>query len=149
MCFFLCFSEAGLNMVASRAKVDGPWQALSQRRLRYRVTGLRPSGLPNLPFSLFLPFPPFSSASLLFFPFFLQFSLFSPFPSFFPFFPQFPSNVLHEAQDTETNATCCERGFLSVSQHFWAHSKKGSNYWKTPQKEGFFLHFSVKKMFMK
>ena len=62
-----------------------------QRRLRYRVTGLRPSGLPNLPFSLVLPFPPFSSASLPFSLFFSNFSSFHPFPSsllfFFPFFP--------------------------------------------------------------
>ena len=45
-------------MVAFRAKVDGTWQAKFPRRLRHRVTGLRPSGLPNLPFSLVLSFPP-------------------------------------------------------------------------------------------
>ena len=67
-------------MVAFRAKVDGTWQAKFQRRLRYRVTGLRPSGFPNLPFSLFLPFLPFSSASLSFFPIFAPF-----FPSFHTF----------------------------------------------------------------
>ena len=82
-------------MVAFFAKVDGTWQAKFQRRLRHRVTGLRPSGLPNLPFSLVLSFPPFSSASPPF-SLFLQCFLFSPFfplPfSFFTFFPQFSSN---------------------------------------------------------
>ena len=65
-CAFFVIVPAFSNMVAVRAKVDGKWQAKFQRRLRYRVTGLRPSGLPNLPFSVFLSFPPFSSASLLF-----------------------------------------------------------------------------------
>ena len=90
---FVVFFRGGSNMVAFRAKVDGTWQAKFQRRLRYRVAGLRTSGLPNLPFSLSLPFPPSSSNSQCF----LQFFLFSPFsllPSFFfsLFFPQFTSN---------------------------------------------------------
>ena len=141
---FLWFFRGGSNMVAFRAKVDGKWQALSQRCLRYRVAGLWPSGFPNLPFSLFLSFPPFSSASLPFshafsnFPSFHFFSIFpspffplfsticqhfsftfSHFPLFLPFFGQsdaspcnpLVSNVPHEAQNTETNAACCERGF--------------------------------------
>ena len=59
------------------------------------VTGLRLSGLPNLPFSLVLSFPPLSSNSLSFL-FFLQFFFFSPLsllPSLLlsPFFPQFSS----------------------------------------------------------
>ena len=93
-CFF--FFRGGSNMVAFRAKVDGTWQAKFQRRLRYRVAGLRPSGLPNLPFSLSLPFPPSSSNSLLFPNVFSNFSSFHPFspPSilFFTFFPKFTSN---------------------------------------------------------
>ena len=92
---FLSFFRGGSNMVTFLAKVDGTWQAKFQRRLRHRVTGLRPSGLPNLPFSLVLSFPPFSSASPPF-SLFLQCFLFSPFfplPfSFFTFFPQFSSN---------------------------------------------------------
>ena len=92
---FFVFFRGGSNMVAFRAKVDGTWQAKFPRRLRHRVTGLRPSGLPNLPFSLVLSFPPFSSASppfSLFSPTFTLFSL-SLFPSlFFHFFPQFSSN---------------------------------------------------------
>ena len=87
---FLFFFRGGSNMVAFRAKVDGTWQAKFQRRLRYRVAGLRPSGLPNLPFSLSLPFPPSSSNSFPFPNVFSNFFLFSPFsllPSFFfPFF---------------------------------------------------------------
>ena len=66
------------------------------------VTGLRPSGLPNLPFSLFLSFPPLSSNSPLFSVFFSNFSSFHPFPSSlpsscplfshkFPDFPLFPA----------------------------------------------------------
>ena len=80
-------------MVAFRAKVDGTWQAKFQRRLRYPATSLRPSGLPNLPFSLVLPFPPLSSTFPIFpilSPIFSLFTLF--FPSlFFLFFPKFPS----------------------------------------------------------
>ena len=92
--FFVIFSRifvffrGGSNMVAFRAKVDGKWQALFQWCLRYRVAGLRPSGFPNLPFSLFSPFhlaPPLLSL----FPILSPFSLF---PSFFFFFPQFSSN---------------------------------------------------------
>ena len=72
-------------MVAFRAMVDGQWQAKLQRRLRYRVTGLRPSGLPNLPFSLVLPFPPLSSTFLPFLFLFYNFLSFHPFPSSLPF----------------------------------------------------------------
>ena len=82
----LFFLGDGSNMVAFRAQLDGTWQTKFQRSLRYRVTGLRPSGFPNLLFSLFLP--PFSSLSP-FFPFFF-FPLFSHFYlSFFlkKFFP--------------------------------------------------------------
>ena len=90
-----CFFRGGSNMVAFRAKVDGKWQANFQRRLRYRLTGLRPSGLPNLPFSLVLSPPPLSSTSLPVSHSFPNFSSFHPFPSsliFFPFFfPHFPS----------------------------------------------------------
>ena len=93
---FCLFFRGGSNMVAFLAKVDGTWQAKFQRRLRHRVTGLRPSGLPNLPFSLLLSFPPLSSNSLSFLFFFLQFFFFSPLsllPSLLlsPFFPQFSS----------------------------------------------------------
>ena len=88
---FCLFFRGGSNMVAFRAKVDGTWQAKFQRRLRHRVTGLRPSGLPNLPFSLVSLPPPLSSNSLsfLFFsPIFLLFTPFPPpFPSLVPFFP--------------------------------------------------------------
>ena len=82
-------------------------------------------------FSNFLSFLPFHT-SLLFF---------SPFPTIFPalflrllplsvFFQRFfgqsdaspcnslVSNVHHEAQHTETNATCCERDFCLFSRHF-------------------------------
>ena len=82
---FCLFFRGGSNMVTFLAKVDGTWQAKFQRRLRHRVTGLRPSGLPNLPFSLLLSFPPFSSASPLFSLFFSNFSSFHPFPSSLPF----------------------------------------------------------------
>ena len=96
---FLSFFRGGSNMVAFRAKVDGTWQAKFQRRLRHRATGLRPSGLPNLPFSLVLSFPPFSSASPPFSLFFFNvfsFLPFSLFPSFFsPFFHSFPVIFLH------------------------------------------------------
>ena len=92
---FFEFFRSGSNMVAFRAKVDGTWQAKFQRRLRHRVTGLRPSGLPNLPFSLVLSFPPFSSASPPFSLFFSNVFSFHPFPSsllfFFTFFPKFSS----------------------------------------------------------
>ena len=62
-----------------------------------RVTGLRLSGLPNLPFSFVLSFPPLSSNSLSFL-FFLQFFFFSPLsllPSLLlsPFFPQLPCQL--------------------------------------------------------
>ena len=158
MCVF-CFSRiflffrGGSDMVAFRAKVDGKWQALFHRCLRYRVAGLRPSGFSNLPFSLFLSFPPFSSASLPFshsFSNFPSFHSFSLFPSFLlPFFPQcssnvpaiflhllplsafspvffgLVSNVHHEAQDTETNAACCERGFCMFLCIFGHIQKKG------------------------
>ena len=80
--FIFCFFfRGGSNMVAFRAKVDGTWQAKFQRRLRYRVAGLRPSGLPNLPFSRF-------------FSFFRSSHYFSLFPSFFFvfFFHKFSSN---------------------------------------------------------
>ena len=83
---FCFFFKGGSNMVAFRAKVDGTWQAKFQRRLRYRVAGLRPSGLPNLPFSLSQSFPPSSSNSFPFpnvFSNFLHFSPFSLLPSFF------------------------------------------------------------------
>ena len=93
--FFGVFFRGGSNMVAFRAKVDGKWQANFQRRLRYRLTGLRPSGLPNLPFSLVLSPPPLSSTSLPVSHSFPNFSSFHLFPSslpFFPFFPQFTSN---------------------------------------------------------
>ena len=101
MCIFCDFSRiflffrGGSNMVAFRTNVDGTWQAKFSRRLRHRVTGLRPSGLPNLPFSLVLSFPPSSSLHLPFLFFSQMFSLFSLFPhpfSFFIFFPQFSSN---------------------------------------------------------
>ena len=148
--FFFVFFRGGSNTVAVRAKVDGKWQAKFQRHLRYRATGFRPSGLPNLPFSLFLSFPPLSSTSLsfsifspffplftlfpppFFFSFFLHFSNNFPSPSHVPLFPAFSgqsdaspcdhcvSNVPHKAQDTETNATCCGRGFcifLGIFRH--------------------------------
>ena len=89
------FFRGGSNMVAFRAKVDGTWQAKFPRR----VTGLRPSGLPNLPFSLVLSFPPFSSASPPFSLFFSNVFSFLPFPSsllfFSPFFHSFPVIFLH------------------------------------------------------
>ena len=91
-CFFphfLSFFRSGSNMVAFRAKVDGTWQAKFQRLLRHRVTGLRPSGLPNLPFSLVLSFPPFSSASPPFSLFFSNVFSFHPFPSSLLFFSLF------------------------------------------------------------
>ena len=83
---FLFFFRGGSNMVAFRAKVDGTWQAKFQRRLRYRVAGLRPSGLPNLPFTLALPFPPSSSNSFPFPNVFSNFSSFHTFPYSLPFF---------------------------------------------------------------
>ena len=82
-------------MVAFRAKVDGKWQANFQRRLRCRVTGLRPSGLPNLPFSLVLSPPPFVLHFPSCFPFFLQFFLFSPFSLLPPFFAFFSTLFQH------------------------------------------------------
>ena len=92
--FLFFFQRRGSNMVAFRAKVDGTWQAKFQRRLRYRVAGLRPSGLPNLPFSLSLPFPPSSSNSFPFPNVFSNFSSFHPFPSSLPFFfPLFFHNL--------------------------------------------------------
>ena len=113
---FCLFFRGGSNMVAFRAKVDGTWQAKFQRRLRHRVTGLRLSGLPNLPFSLVLSFPPFSSNSLSFLFFSPIFLLFTLFPSsllfFSPFFPQFSSNfpsappIFHFFQYFLAKATC-------------------------------------------
>ena len=92
---FCVFFRGGSNMAAFRVKVDGKWQAKFQRRLRYRVTGLRSSGLPDLPFSLVLSFPPLSSTFLnfpIFSPIFSLFTLFSlPFSLFFLFYPQFSS----------------------------------------------------------
>ena len=84
-CFsrIFCFFRSGSNMVAFCAKVDGTWQALSQRRLRCRVTGLRP----NLSFSLFLP--PFSSLSPFFSFFLLFYHSFHTFPSSLLFFHLF------------------------------------------------------------
>ena len=46
----------------------------------------------------------------------------------------------HEARDTEANAACCGRGFLHISRHFWAHSKKRVLFGETPKKEGFRVH---------
>ena len=81
------------NMVAFRAKVDRTWQPKFQRRLRCRATSLRPSGLPNLPFSLVLTFSSFVLHFTPCFPFFLLFfhlvTLF-PSPFSFSFFPHFP-----------------------------------------------------------
>ena len=64
------------------------------------VTGLRLSGLPNLPFSLVLSFPPLSSNSLSFLFFFSNFSSFHSFPSSLPFScplfsHNFPAFFLH------------------------------------------------------
>ena len=76
----------------------------------------------DIPFFLLFPIFPFFS------PFYLSsFSLFSPSTFAFTFsnFPLF-SSVPHEAQDNETNATCCERGcclFLGIFMHI---QKKGS-----------------------
>ena len=95
-CILFFFFRGGSNMVAFRAKVDGTWQANFQRRLRYRVAGLRPSASqPSL-----LSFSPLSTFLLQFFPFshffsffFSSFHPFSLLPSFFfSFFPQFTSN---------------------------------------------------------
>ena len=101
---FLFFFRGGPNVVAFRAKVDGTWQAKFQRRLRYRVAGLRPSGLPNLPFSLSLPFPPSSSNSFPFPYVFSNFSSFHIFPSSLPFFPFF-STVYQQFSITSFNFT--------------------------------------------
>ena len=92
------------------------------------VTGLRLSGLPNLPFSFVLSFPPLSSNSLsfLFFsPIFLLFTPFPPpFPSLVPFFPTTSLPTLCPARHLkQANATCCESAFLLISRHFWAHPK--------------------------
>ena len=144
------FFRGGSNMVAFCAKVDGTWQALSQRRLRYRFF------LP--PFSSLSPFSPFF---LSFFSHFSLFpSLFSPFFQYFSFtsshFLRFPalfgqsdaspcnpfvSNVPHEAQDNETDATCCERGFC-LFLYFLTHSKKRSFQTKS-EKKGRFFNFHV------
>ena len=123
---FCLFFRGGSNMVAFRAKVDGTWQAKFQRRLRYRVAGLRPSGLPNLPFSLSLPFPPSSSNSFPFPNVFFNFSSFHPFPSslpfFSPFFPQFTSNfpslpfTLFPAFSGQSDASPCDP-FVSNVHH--------------------------------
>ena len=134
---FFVFFRGGSNMVAFCAKLDGTWQALSQCRLRYRVTVLRP----NLPFSLFLPFPPFSFHSP-FFPFFSFFHSYHTFPSTLLFFHLFSSfsknpspplifcgfqrffgqsdaspcdplarNVPREGPSHTQEAACCEGGF--------------------------------------
>ena len=133
--FFFAFFRGGSNMVAFRTKVDGKWQAKFQRRLRYRATGLRPSGLPNLPFSVF-----FSLLPSFFLKHFSTFSNnFPSLPLIFRLFQRFLvqatrlqvttlSAMCHKAQDTETNATCCGRGFclfLRILRHI---QKKGPNY---------------------
>ena len=97
---FCLFFRGGSNMVAFRAKVDRTWQAKFQRRLRHHVTGLRPSGFPNLPFSLVLSFPLFVLQFSLFSFFFSNFSSFHPFPSSLPFScpffsHNFPAFFLH------------------------------------------------------
>ena len=46
----------------------------------------------------------------------------------------------HEARDTEANATSSEIGFLHISRHFWAHSKKRVLFGETPKKEGLGVH---------
>ena len=85
------------------------------------VTGLRLSGLPNLPFSFVL--------SLSLFSFFLQFFFFSslsllPSPSLVPFFPTTSLPTLCPARHLkQANATCCESAFLLISRHFGAHPK--------------------------
>ena len=148
---FFMFFRGGSNMVAFCAKVDGTWQALSQRRLRYRFF------LP--PFSSLSPFSPFF---LSFFSHFSLFpSLFSPFFQYFSFtsshFLRFPalfgqsdaspcnpfvSNVPHEAQDNETDATCCERGFC-LFLYFLTHSKKKGLFRRKAKKWKGFLIFTL------
>ena len=132
---FLFFSEAGSNMVAFRAKVDGTWQPKFQRRLRYRATGLRPSGLPNLPFSLVVTFFSFVLHFSPCFPFFLFFSIFSPFsflPSLFVlFFHMFPIIVLHVLP------------FSAFSDVFWSKAMGGTSHKASATRYGRrFLHIS-------
>ena len=95
---FCIFFGDGSNMVVFQAKADRKWQATFQRPLRYRVAGKLPSGLPNFPFSLFLPFPPFSSTYFPFSHFSPTFHLFTlsllPF-TFSLFFHNFPVIFLH------------------------------------------------------
>ena len=135
------------------------------------VTGLRLSGLPNLPFSLFHFCPPILSLFSFFLQFFF-FSLLSLLPSLLlsPSFPQissiFPSSPLTSrffqhflVKPTclsvtslptlcparhlkQANATCCESAFLLISRHFWARSKKRGSYLEERQKRKVFnFHF--------
>ena len=114
---FFVFFRGGSNMVASRAKVDGKWQASFQECLRYREAGLRPSGFPNLPFHLSPPLlSPFSILSPLV-------PLFTPFPSsllsfllFSTIFQQFSFTFLHFplflpflVKETRLHAMCSTR----------------------------------------
>ena len=87
-------------------------------------------------FSNFPSFHPFPSSLLFFSVIFQYFSFtFSHFPLFQCFFGQsdaspcdlLVSNVPHEAQDDETNATCCERGFCMFLGIFRHIQKKGPN----------------------
>ena len=86
-------------------------------------------------FHLFTLFPLPFSFSLFFHNFraiFLHLLPLSAFPVFFGQSDASPcdplvSNVLHEAQDNETNATCCERGFCLFLCIFRHMRKKGPN----------------------
>ena len=133
-----------------------------QRRLPYRVTGLRPSGLPNLPFSLVLSFSSFVHSfsnflsfhlfhtSLLFFRFFPQFSII--FPSLFHtfrFFQRFLAKAtrLHVTPLSAMRSTkhrILRRTRYVVKENFclflgilWHIQKKGPNHVKS-QKNGRF-----------
>ena len=93
----------------------------------------------------FHPFSLFPSLFSFFSTMFQQFSFtFCHFPPFLPFFGQsdaspcnpLVSNVLHEAQDTETNAACCERGFCMFLCIFRHIQKRRPNSVKSKKKEG-------------